>query len=306
CIGQMSLDCQVMFPNALLFLGMHPVKEMEIHLANAYNRWLVEHVLPSDPQVKAMLYLPFNSPTDAEETVKRFLGKPGVAGFLITSSRHKPVHANEYMRLYSMLEETGQVLGFHYVINHGVAKGQESDPNLIEPFVQPYNMKVHYSSHPNSWGNLQLLGTDGNLNILGPDGKPSERPIAEVSKVLGMQVIDPDSNTDTAIRNHMTLRVRNRVGFNGDTTSPDGRLLGDWEDLRLTETGRSTGIFEGWLKLTVLPSINGDGRLNAQSGDLLDISYNDFIKTAGEYNQKLAATVHVVAPVFSVEGGRKE
>lgn len=117
CIDQMSLDYQVIFPNAMLFLGMHPVKEMEIHLGNAYNRWLVERVLPSDPRVRAMLYLPFNSPEDAEETVKRFLGKPGVAGFLITSSRHKPVHANEYMRLYGMLEETGQVLAFHSHLN---------------------------------------------------------------------------------------------------------------------------------------------------------------------------------------------
>lgn len=117
CMDQMSLDYQVIFPNALLFLGMHPVPEMEIHLANAYNRWLVEHVLPVDPRVKAMLYLPFNSPVDAEETVKRFLGKPGVAGFLVTSSRHKPVHANEYMRLYGMLEEAGQVLAFHSHLN---------------------------------------------------------------------------------------------------------------------------------------------------------------------------------------------
>ena len=117
CIEQMSLDYQVVFPNFLLFLGMHPVAEMEIHLANAYNRWLVERVLPIDPRVKAMLYLPFNSPVDAEETIKRFLGKPGVAGFLITSSRHKPVHANEYMRLYGMLEEAGQVLAFHSHLN---------------------------------------------------------------------------------------------------------------------------------------------------------------------------------------------
>ncbi len=117
CIAQMSLDYQVVFPNALLFLGMHPVREMEIHLANAYNRWLVEHVLPHDRRVQAMLYLPYNSPSDAEETVKRFLGKPGVAGFLITSSRHKPVHANEYMRLYAMLEEADQVLAFHSHLN---------------------------------------------------------------------------------------------------------------------------------------------------------------------------------------------
>jgi len=117
CIDEMGLDYQVMFPNALLFLGMHPVPEMEIHLATAYNRWLVERVLPEDKRFKAMLYLPFNNPEEAEKTVKRFLGKPGVAGFLVTSSRHKPVHSNEYMRLYAMLEEAGQVLGFHTHLN---------------------------------------------------------------------------------------------------------------------------------------------------------------------------------------------
>ncbi len=117
CIDEMGLDYQIMFPNALLFLGMHPVPEMEIHLASAYNRWLVERVLPEDKRVKAMLYLPFNNPEEAEKTVKRFRGKPGVAGFLVTSSRHKPVHSNEYMRLYAMLEEAGQVLGFHTHLN---------------------------------------------------------------------------------------------------------------------------------------------------------------------------------------------
>jgi predicted TIM-barrel fold metal-dependent hydrolase len=117
CIDAMGLDYQVLFPNAMLFLGMHPVPEMEVHLATAYNRWLVERVLPQDSRVKAMLYLPFNNPAEAEATVKRFLGKPGVAGFLVTSSRHKAVHANEYMRLYGMLEEAGQVLGFHTHLN---------------------------------------------------------------------------------------------------------------------------------------------------------------------------------------------
>ncbi len=112
-MDSMGLDYQVMFPNGLLFLGMHPVPEMEVELATAYNRWLVETILPVDPRIKGMLYLPMNTPEAAEATVKRFLGKPGVAGFLITSSRHKPVHANEYMRTYAMLEEAGQTLGFH-------------------------------------------------------------------------------------------------------------------------------------------------------------------------------------------------
>jgi predicted TIM-barrel fold metal-dependent hydrolase len=112
-IDSLGLDYQVFFPNALLFLGMHPVRELEVELSLAYNRWIVEHVLPHEPRMKAMLYLPFNTPEAAEKMVKRFLGAPGVCGFLVTSTRYQPVHANEYMRLYAMLEEAGMPLGFH-------------------------------------------------------------------------------------------------------------------------------------------------------------------------------------------------
>ena len=109
----MALDYQIFFPSALLFLGMHPQREIEAELATAYNRWIVEQVLPHEPRMKAMLYLPFNTPEAAEATVKRFLGAPGVVGFLVTSTRYQPVHANEYMRLYAMLEEADMPIGFH-------------------------------------------------------------------------------------------------------------------------------------------------------------------------------------------------
>jgi hypothetical protein len=112
-MDSLSLDYQIFFPSGLLFLGMHPVREMEVELATAYNRWLVEQVLPHEPRMKAMLYLPFNTPEAAERMVKRFLGAPGVAGFLVTSTRYQPVHANEFMRLYAMLEEAQMPIGFH-------------------------------------------------------------------------------------------------------------------------------------------------------------------------------------------------
>ena len=109
----MSLDYQIFFPNGMLFLGMHPVREIEVELATAYNRWLTEHVLPNEPRMRAFLYLPFNTPDAAQKTVERFLGKPGVAGFMVTSTRYQPVHANEYMKIYAMLEEAGVPIGFH-------------------------------------------------------------------------------------------------------------------------------------------------------------------------------------------------
>ncbi|NYT36267.1 amidohydrolase [Allopusillimonas soli] len=109
----LGLDYQVFFPSVLLSLGMHPVRELEVELAIAYNRWIVERILPHEPRMKALLYLPFNTPKAAEDMVKRFLGAKGVVGFLVTSTRYQPVHANEYMRLYAMLEEAGMPIGFH-------------------------------------------------------------------------------------------------------------------------------------------------------------------------------------------------
>lgn len=108
-----ALDYMVVFPTPMLFLGMHPQTYMEVVLCNAYNSWLCERVLPHDPGLKAMVVLPFNSPDEACKTVERFGDRPGVIGFSVTSTRYKPVHANEYMRLYAMIEETGKPLGFH-------------------------------------------------------------------------------------------------------------------------------------------------------------------------------------------------
>ena len=64
-------------------------------LGNAYNRWLIEQILPQDKRQKALLYLAVQSiPEASVETVERFADAPGVVGFSVTSTRHKPVWHN--------------------------------------------------------------------------------------------------------------------------------------------------------------------------------------------------------------------
>jgi len=109
----LCVDKMVVFPTPMLFLGMHPQADMEVLLTRAYNKWLTERVLPGDEGMASLVLLPFNSPEDACRTVEEFADKPGVIGFTVTSTRYKPVHANEYMRLYSMIEETGKPIAFH-------------------------------------------------------------------------------------------------------------------------------------------------------------------------------------------------
>ena len=64
----MGIDYMVVFPTPMLSLGMHPQVDAEVALGNAYNRWLIEQILPQDTRQKALLYLPFNDPDACVET----------------------------------------------------------------------------------------------------------------------------------------------------------------------------------------------------------------------------------------------
>jgi predicted TIM-barrel fold metal-dependent hydrolase len=115
----MGVDVAVMFPSPMLQLGLHPQVEVEIGLGRAYNRWLVDRVLRHEPRIRSMLYLPFNDPEATYSMVKELGDAKGVAGFMVTSARHRPVHHNAYMKTYALLEEMGLPIAFHAGYNWG-------------------------------------------------------------------------------------------------------------------------------------------------------------------------------------------
>jgi hypothetical protein len=114
-----GIDYTVVFPTPMLTLGMHPMAEAEVQLGDAFNRWLTDKIIPQEPRIKALAYLPFNDPEACIRTVEEFGEKPGVIGFTVTSTRYRAVHDNAYMRLYAMLEERGMPITFHSGYNWG-------------------------------------------------------------------------------------------------------------------------------------------------------------------------------------------
>ncbi|MBM3485576.1 MAG: amidohydrolase [Alphaproteobacteria bacterium] len=108
----MGVDYACIFPTPMLALGTHPQPEVEHHYARAYNGWLCDKML-TDPRIKSMLYLPFNDHRAAYQMVKDFGHRKGVIGFMVTSVRHTPVHHNDYMKTYALIEEMGHPLAFH-------------------------------------------------------------------------------------------------------------------------------------------------------------------------------------------------
>ena len=112
-MNSLGIDNMVVFPTPMLFLGMHPQPEMEVWLSRAYNRWTIDTLLAADDRIKSLIVLPFNTPSEAVRAVEEFGDAKGVIGFCMTSTRYKPVHHNDYMRLYSVIQETGKPVAFH-------------------------------------------------------------------------------------------------------------------------------------------------------------------------------------------------
>ena len=144
----LGLDYQIVFPTPMLTLGMHPQDDVEVALSAAYDRWLIERILPEDDRLKGLLYLPFNTPEACEELVTKYADNKDVIGFTVCSTRNKPVHHNRYMRLYSIIEETGKPLAFHSGFNWG-------DPSFLQlnRFISMHALSfVHYSLiHMTNW-----------------------------------------------------------------------------------------------------------------------------------------------------------
>jgi len=112
-MNSLGIDYMVVFPTPMLVLGMHPQVEVEVVVGNAFNKWLTEEVLPQEPRMKAMLYLPFNHPEACVKAVEMYADNPSVIGFSVTSTRFRAVNHDSYMPLYSAIQATGKPLAFH-------------------------------------------------------------------------------------------------------------------------------------------------------------------------------------------------
>ena len=144
----LGLDYQIVFPTPMLTLGMHPQDDIEAALGGAYNKWLVERILPEDDRMKGLLYLPFNTPEACVEQVQRYAHIDSVIGFAVCSTRNKPVHHNSYMKLYGLIEETGKPFAFHSGFNW-------NDPSFLQlnRFISMHALSfVHYNLiHMTNW-----------------------------------------------------------------------------------------------------------------------------------------------------------
>ena len=113
----MGVDIACMFPTPMLNLAACPRVEVEVAMAQAYNRWLCDKILGEEPRFKSMLYLPFNDPEACYKTVLEFADRKGVIGFMVTATHYRGVYDNAYAKTYAALQERNLPLAFHAAFN---------------------------------------------------------------------------------------------------------------------------------------------------------------------------------------------
>ena len=159
-----GIDYQILFPTPMLYLGLHPVAEVEAALARAYSSWITDRVLSQEPRIKTMLYLPFNDPEASLKIVEDFGDIDGVVGFMVTSTRYRNVYENQYMKLYRAIEERGMPLGFHAGYSWLGDRRMESLNSFAS--VHAISFVLHNMVHLTNWVMNGLPEKFPNLNVL--------------------------------------------------------------------------------------------------------------------------------------------
>lgn len=113
----MAIDYSILFPTPMLNLGLNPDLKVREELTWAFNRWLVEDVVSTDPRLLAMPLLPIHEPEQCLRTIRAFADRPGVVGFMITCLQYEPLHRNRYMKVFAELNERGLPVAFHSAPN---------------------------------------------------------------------------------------------------------------------------------------------------------------------------------------------
>jgi len=156
----------------------------------------------------------------------------------------------------------GQTLGFNLQVDTGSEMY----------YYLNAQKKVTPSTHPEVWGELVLLGTDGTIGL--PDG-----PAIIPGRPLNLRVTDADMNRDDTVRDSLNVTVRDSDGIA--------------RTFSLTETGEATGVFEGSIPTRLSIGGNDPNRISLREGGQVEINYVDIARARGERYERLTLTVAV-------------
>lgn len=134
------------------------------------------------------------------------------------------------------------------------------------------------SQHPNTWGDIQFLGSDATIEIVDKDGREIARSILPGQPVR-VRVTDPDMNLDDLKKDKVSVVLRTDAG--------------DTETLILEETERKSGVFVGAVPTCLNVGVPQTGSLEVFEGEYVTAEYIDQARAYGESNVPIKTSFFV-------------
>ena len=115
-LDELHVDIAVLFPDYLLTLPMVRDPRFALALATAYNAWLCERWLSSEPSLRGALVACPQRPQESAEDIRRHAGAPGVCCIYLPASGLRPLYGDaQYEPLWKAATETGLPVAIHSV-----------------------------------------------------------------------------------------------------------------------------------------------------------------------------------------------
>ena len=130
-----------------------------------------------------------------------------------------------------------------------------------------FNEKLRTSESPNTWGDIQLLGSDAALSLLDKEGEKMTGGVFP-GEPIHIQVEDGDMNLDNAVKDKVRVNV--------------SAASGDYEQVILEETATSSGVFDGSLATRLNIGNLSTGVLDLYEGEDVKVEYIDQAQAYGE------------------------
>ncbi len=143
----MGATFAVLYPTTCMRLAIQPKRDWEYWLTLAYNRWIANELLPQEPTLKGMLYLPLHHAAECLRMIEELGSMPGIAGCVIASPRYERVHSKGMIRVLSAMEERGLVLAFHGMANwEEAALGAIDRWGAVQAIGVPHSNMIHMTN----------------------------------------------------------------------------------------------------------------------------------------------------------------
>ena len=115
-LDDLHVDVAVLFPDNLLTLPMVRDPRFALVLAQAYNAWMCERWLSSEPSLRGALVACPQRPQESADDIRRHAGHPGVCCIYLPACGLRPLYGDRpYEPIWKAATETGLPVAIHSV-----------------------------------------------------------------------------------------------------------------------------------------------------------------------------------------------